>query len=145
MSSKYQQVADFTLCSMMYGIYMTRVEVSWFFRVTLFSEALCLGGGRKRNGSEERTWGSQCFSWPSNNIEGSSFEDVKGLKLTTAFPSVLRLKNTTEKCNFIIYIKIKINRMNKQMWIYASSLLGPLLVSRMNILREGKKNEPKTR
>ena len=39
-------------------------------------------------------------------IEGSSFEDVKGLKLTTAFPSVLRLKNTTEKCHFIIYIKI---------------------------------------
>ena len=35
--------------------------------------------------------------------------------------------------------------MNKQMWIYESSLLGPLLVSRMNILREGKKNEPKTR
>ena len=39
-------------------------------------------------------------------IEGSSFEDVKGLKLTTAFQSVLHLKNATEKCHSIIYIKI---------------------------------------
>ena len=56
------------------------------------------------------------------------FEEVKGLKLSTAFPSVLHLKNATEKCHFIIYIKIEINRMNKQMWIYASSLLGLVLV-----------------
>ena len=61
-------------------------------------------------------------------IEGSSFEGVKGLKLTTAFPIVLRLKNATKKCHSIIYIKIEINRMNKQMWIYPSSLLGILLI-----------------
>ena len=60
--------------------------------------------------------------------ECSFFEEVKRLKLSTAFPSILRLKNATEKCHFIIYIKIENNRMNKQMWIYASSLLGPLLV-----------------
>ena len=33
-------------------------------------------------------------------IEGSSFEDVKGLKLTSAFPSVHCLKNATKKCHF---------------------------------------------
>ena len=55
--------------------------------------------------------------------ECSFFEEVKGLKLSTAFPSVLRLKNVVKKCHLIIYIKIENNRMNKQMCIYASSLL----------------------
>ena len=114
---------DFTLFSVMYGIYDNGGSQLIFLKNQKRSTMPGKGMASKKelgvpNASPDH----------QTTIEGSSFEDVKGLKLTTAFLSVLCLKNGTEKCHFIIYIKKEINRMNKQMWIYASSLLGPLLV-----------------
>ena len=107
---------------------MTSVEVSWFFRRT-GSKALCQGEGQEKKQLWRKKLGFPMLPLTIKQQESVAFfEEVKGLKLSTAFPRILRLKNATEKCHFIIYIKIEINRMNKQMWIYASSLLGPLLV-----------------
>ena len=127
MLSKYQRVPDFNLLSVMYGIYDKGGSQLIFPKNQKQSTMPGQGTGKemapkKEIGVPNASPGHQ------TTRECSFFEEFKGLKLSTAFPSILRLKNATEKCHFIIYIKIEINRMNKQMWIYASSLLGPLLV-----------------
>ena len=85
MSSKYQQVPDFTLCSVK--------RYAW------------AGDGKETARKKELEVPNPSLDHQTT-IEGSSFEDVKGLKLTNAFQSVLHLKNATEKCHSIIYIKI---------------------------------------
>ena len=127
MSSKYQQVPDFTLCSVMYGIY-DKGGCQLIFSEEPEAKHYAKQGTGKETAPKKEIGVPNASPNHQTTRECTFFEEVKGLKLSTAFPSVLRLKNATEKCHSIIYIKIEINRMNKQMWIYPSSLLGTLLI-----------------
>ena len=127
MLSNYQQGLDFNLFSVMYGIYDKGGNRLIFPKNQ--KQSNMPGQGQEKKRLRRKKLGFPILPLTIKQQESVAFfEEVKGLKLSTAFPSVLRLKNATEKCHFIIYIKIENNRMNKQMWIYASSLLGPLLV-----------------
>ena len=113
MLSKYQQVLDFALFSVMYGIY-DKGGSQLIFPKNRKQSTLPGRGIGKETAPKKELGVPNASPNHQTTVKGSSFEDVKGLKLTTAFPSVLRLKNATEKCHFIIYIKIEINRMNNK-------------------------------
>ena len=83
--------------------------------------------------------------------ECSFFEEVKGLKLSTAFlrPERTQAKERNRKVSFYNLYKDR-NQQNEQtnvdLCIFPlGSPINMRIISRMNILRERKKKEPKTK
>ena len=94
MLSKYQQVPDFNLFSVMYGIY-DKCGSQLIFPKNRKQSTMPGQGTGKETAPKKEIGVPNASPDHQTTRECSFFEEVKGLKLSTAFPSILRLKNAT--------------------------------------------------